>query len=149
MRRCAGVAGVALALLIVSAGCSVTEAKMNELSGAIADQKARIDALEERTAAVEAAQAGVAGQAKDMETRLKAGLAKIEASAKALEEVQERVDTFRERMSELTTANAGAQKTLIQSMETLMALHEQQYLAIKEALERLKEKSAALGAKEK
>jgi len=141
--RNAAMAGLALALLLVGAGCAM---QGGEAGQQLADALARLDALEARATALEDARKAADAQAGETAKAVAADAERIDAMAKELEQVGLKVSAFREQISELTKANSGAQQTLIQSLEASLAIHEQQYMALKETLEQMKKKAAAVGA---
>lgn len=133
--------GLGLALCFLC-GCGVTQGQLDELSARVDSQNTRIEALDAKAAKLQTDLAAANDGLKKLAERLDAQLAKMSteatATATAVAELRPKVDAFRQQLTQLTTATSSAQQTLIRNLETALVIYKQQYLAIEEALERLK-----------
>ncbi len=168
VRSMAGALAVA-SLVVVCMGCSVPQgqlkdmtARMDANAAQITELGKRIDGLEGALKQAQDADAQkldqtsadlgkridqVAASIADTQKALEAAQAQSVAASKAMEDVQVKVDAFRQQLSDLTIATSGAQQVLVRNLETALAIYKQQYVAIQEAVERLKlEGAEATGA---
>ena len=146
MLLCAGL-GLALCLLC---GCGVTQGQLDEVSTKVDNQIARVDALDAKATKLATYLATATDSLAKLETRIDARLVEMTteatATATAVAELQPKVDAFRQQLTQLTTATSSAQQTLIRNLETALVIYKQQYLAIEEALERLKSEAGEVAA---